>query len=65
MTDPWFAAALEAGGHLGDDVARALLEDERHEADHALLPEIRDDAVDLRLETELLERLHADEERKD
>jgi hypothetical protein len=27
-SDPWLQAALDAGGHLGDDVARALLEDE-------------------------------------
>ena len=27
-SDPWLQAALDAGGHLGDEVARALLEDE-------------------------------------
>jgi hypothetical protein len=28
MNDPWLQTALDAGGHLSDDVARALLEDE-------------------------------------
>jgi hypothetical protein len=56
MTDPWLRAALDAGGHLGDDVARALLEDEKREEIRILNP----DGSDHKFEAELCRILRED-----
>jgi len=45
--DPFFAKALNAGGHLGDDVAQVLLESDEEETEEELAKSLRSEYPEL------------------